>query len=153
MFSVVPPAAVTQGSPEGNEIVGVEEYCVQAEAPSSYVTQSVAPLSPVLPKNVTPSVVVAVWKNASNCATSARPAALFSDTSEAAQLCEMTLPRWWLTAYCSSWRNWGRPCTPSVSSTGLVSTVIPASGAMAWTVSASSVVSPCQPDISLLLGS
>src|SRR6266487_833028 len=54
-----------------------------------------------------------------------------------------------IDTYCSNLRNSGRPIVPSVSATGLVRTTIFASGAMAWMISTSSVVSAAQPALSL----
>ena len=81
------------------------------------------------------------------------PSALKSVFSVAPQLCEMICPRWLSSAYLISAANSGMPWTPSVSDTGLVSTTIAASGAMACAHSTSSVVSKAHPIMSPFVGS
>ena len=65
----------------------------------------------------------------------------------------ITSPRWCLITYSSALTICGKPCTPSVSDTGVSTSRMLAPGAIACAYSTSSVVSPAQPTMSELFGS
>ena len=74
-------------------------------------------------------------------------------SSVALKLWLITSPRWWLSTYFSAAMICGKPCTPSVSETGVSTSRMFAPGATTWAHSTSSVVSPAQPTMSELAGS
>ncbi len=65
----------------------------------------------------------------------------------------ITSPRRCLSTYSSAATICGKPCTPSVSDTGVSTSSSRAPGAIVWAYSTSSVVSPAQPTMSELFGS
>ncbi len=64
----------------------------------------------------------------------------------------ITSPRWCPSTYCSAATICGKPCTPSVSDTGVSTSSRFAPGAITCAHSTSSVVSPAQPTMSELPG-
>ena len=73
--------------------------------------------------------------------------------SVALKLWLITSPRWCLITYSSALTIWGKPCTPSVSETGVSTSRMLAPGAIVCAYSTSSVVSLAQPVMSELFGS
>ena len=65
----------------------------------------------------------------------------------------ITSPRWCLITKSSALTICGKPCTPSVSDTGVSTSRMRAPGATTCAYSTSSVVSPAQPTMLELLGS
>ena len=74
-------------------------------------------------------------------------------SSVALKLWLITSAEKWLSTYSSAATICGKPCTPSVSETGVSTSRIFAPGAIAWAHSTSSVVSLAQPTMSESAGS
>src|SRR5579875_458575 len=109
---------------------------------------SAAPESPEAASTVTPSLAASVY-----APRSASSAALPGKVSSVAlKLWLITSPRWWSSTYRSAATICGKPCTPSVSDTGVSTSRMFAPGAITCAHSTSSVVSPAQPTMSEFLG-
>ncbi len=139
----MPPTEVTSGSEDGQLLT-----CVRNTFSRSSM-KSVGPVSPDAPSTVT--WWRAAFLNAPRRLSS--DALLWNVSSVAPKLCEITSPRSWSMTKFSAATISGKPCSPSVSSTGVSTSRMFAPGAIACAHSTSSVVSPAQPTMSSSAGS
>ena len=117
--SMVPPTEVTSGSAEGQLFtrIGYRSVPFSLGVGRAVVTRG--------PSTVTPCASAFL-----NAERRSRSDCLFGNVcSVAPKLCEITSPRWWLITKFSAWTISGKPCTPSVSATGVSSSRILAPGA------------------------
>src|SRR5712691_913176 len=130
----VPPTPVTSGSLAGHSTVGngnvtgfvTGVFLLLAEPPSPDDPRTVTPLA---------AAEIYAWRRfRSDCV-------LLKASSAEAKLCEITVARWWSMTYCSAFIMSGKPCTPSVSAVGVVTSKMFAIGAVACAISTSSATS------------
>src|SRR5690349_8132912 len=140
MQRYVPPTAVTSGSVAGHATFGNGMRGLALDPPAGVLATLVLPKSPVEARTLT--LFAAADLNAPR--RFSRAAVPLNVCSDAPKLWLMTWASPWSMTYCSEFIICRRPCTPSVSAVGVVTSSTFALGATACTHSTSRETSTIQ---------